>query len=142
MTAPLLAIAAFSLLGSSGQDAGSFPGVKVEIIRADSRTSTLTVAITNSGDRTVCAERGRGARAFDVSRMGQPMRMSDGIPHVSIRDRCNPIEPGATSVSDYELAIAWPDLRRDDRVCFEAWIRFRDEPDSPNTTVVDCRLLD
>lgn len=139
---PLIAIAAFSILGSPGQDVSPFPGVKVEITRADARTSTLTVAITNTGDRTVCAERGHGARAFDFSRMGQPLRMSDGIPFISIRDRCDPIEPGATSVSNYELAIAWPGLRRDDRACVEAWIRFRDEPDSPNTTVVGCRLLD
>jgi hypothetical protein len=134
----LAAIAATLVFSTSPQTA---PSAEVWIAQADRQGSTVRITITNPHDRTLCYQLGHGARSLRVSRNGRVIPSAPGLPFVSVRDRCKTIEPGATLTEEYDLDLAYPGLRRDDRLCFTARLWFKDDAEL-TTPVTACRLLD
>lgn len=129
------------LLAIPAQAAPGEPSAEVLIAKTDRERSAVQIAIINTSDRPLCLQQGHGVRSFNLSRNGRPVPWAPGIPFISVRDRCQVIEPGEVLHEDYDLAIAYPNLRRDDRLCFTARLWFKGDQEITTPTIA-CRLVD
>jgi hypothetical protein len=133
-------VAAAILLDAELSQPTEDPPFEVSITQPEASPSVLRVRFRNTGKHPLCFALNNGARLFDIQRRGVSLAMNEPLPSAP-PPSCFLVQPDETRMADFDLGMAFPALKRDDRACFNAWYRRPDEQAHDTDTWV-CNLLD